>query len=79
MGSELTAPAVAGLAGKLDRVPELAGTPRTVTELPGGLTNHNYKVSTPDAAFVVVGAGHLVGPGSIVDLLREKGYRVEQL
>src|SRR6266480_2534617 len=53
VGSELTVPAVAGLAGKLDRVPELAGTPRTVTELPGGLTNHNYKVSTPDAAFVV--------------------------
>ena len=53
MGSELTAPAVAGLAGKLDRVPELAGTPRTVTELPGGLTNHNYKVSTPEGAFVV--------------------------
>jgi thiamine kinase-like enzyme len=53
VGSELTVPAVAGLAGKLDRVPELAGAPRTVTELPGGLTNHNYKVSTPDAAFVV--------------------------
>jgi uncharacterized protein YbaP (TraB family) len=26
----------------------------------------------------VVGAGHLVGPGSVVDLLRKKGYRVEQ-
>lgn len=52
MGSELTAPAGAGLAGKLDRVPELAGT-RTVTELPGGLTNHNYKVSTPEGTFVV--------------------------
>ena len=36
-------------------------------------------LKTPDTAFVVVGAGHLVGPGSIVDLLREKGYRVEQL
>lgn len=34
-------------------------------------TEHRY--------FVVVGAGHLVGPGSIVDLLRKKGYVVEQM
>jgi thiamine kinase-like enzyme len=47
------APVPAELAGPLDRVPELAGTPRTVTELPGGLTNRNYKVSTPAGAFVV--------------------------
>lgn len=29
--------------------------------------------------FVVVGAGHLIGNGSIVDLLRRAGYRVTQL
>lgn len=29
--------------------------------------------------FVVVGAGHLVGKGSIVDLLQQAGYRVRQL
>lgn len=34
-------------------------------------TKHRY--------FVVVGAGHLVGKGSIVDLLRKKGYVVEQM
>ena len=34
------------------RVPSLAGRPRVVTELPGGLTNRNYKVTTPDGAFV---------------------------
>jgi thiamine kinase-like enzyme len=34
------------------RVPSLARTPRVVTELPGGLTNRNYKVVTPDGAFV---------------------------
>ncbi|WP_298267048.1 TraB/GumN family protein [Geobacter sp.] len=28
--------------------------------------------------FVVVGAAHLVGPRGIVELLRRKGYRVEQ-
>jgi len=35
-----------------DRVPALAGTPRSVAALPGGLTNRNYKVTTPDGAFV---------------------------
>ncbi len=35
-----------------DRVPCLAGAPRTITPLPGGLTNRNYKVTTPDGCFV---------------------------
>jgi len=35
-----------------DRVPALAGTPRSVAALPGGLTNRNYKVTTPEGAFV---------------------------
>ena len=45
-----------------DRVPCLAGTPRTITPLPGGLTNRNYKVTTPDGAFVarVWAAGDLL-------------------
>jgi uncharacterized protein YbaP (TraB family) len=34
-------------------------------------SNENY--------LVIVGAGHLVGKESVVDLLRAKGYRVEQL
>jgi thiamine kinase-like enzyme len=36
----------------LARVPSLAGTPRQVTTLPGGLTNQNFKVATPDGVFV---------------------------
>jgi thiamine kinase-like enzyme len=36
----------------LDQTATLAGRPRTVTELPGGLTNRNYKVVTPAGAFV---------------------------
>lgn len=36
----------------LDRVPSLAGTPRRVQQLDGGLTNRNYKVSTPAGTFV---------------------------
>ncbi|MGH3930957.1 MAG: phosphotransferase [Pseudonocardiaceae bacterium] len=37
----------------LDRMPCTATRPRTVEDLPGGLTNRNLKVSTPDAAVVV--------------------------
>ena len=36
----------------LDRTEHLAARPRTVRELPGGLTNRNYQVTTPDGAFV---------------------------
>jgi thiamine kinase-like enzyme len=35
-----------------DRTASLAAKPRVVEELPGGLTNRNYKVTTPDGAFV---------------------------
>ena len=54
-GGLLGAPAAiaADLPSAFDRVPGLTGAPRTVTELPGGLTNRNYKVSTPQGSFVV--------------------------
>lgn len=32
-----------------------------------------------DQEFVLVGAGHLVGDGSVIDLLEAKGYKVEQM
>ena len=35
-----------------DQTAHLAARPRTVEELPGGLTNRNYKVTTPDGTFV---------------------------
>jgi thiamine kinase-like enzyme len=41
------------LAVLLDRMPCTAGRPRVVEDLPGGLTNRNLKVSTPDGAVVV--------------------------
>lgn len=34
---------------------------------------------TPDKEFILVGAGHLVGPDGIVSALRKKGYKVEKL
>ncbi len=36
-------------------------------------------LARPDTALVVVGAGHLVGDQSVVDLLRQAGYAVERL
>jgi thiamine kinase-like enzyme len=41
------------LEALLDRIPVLRGAPRTVVELPGGLTNQNLHVSTPEAGYVV--------------------------
>jgi thiamine kinase-like enzyme len=41
-----------GLAALFDQVPSLAGPPRSVQRLPGGLTNRNYKVTTPAGTFV---------------------------
>ena len=36
------------LHGALARLPSLAGDPRTVERLEGGLTNLNFKVTTPE-------------------------------
>jgi thiamine kinase-like enzyme len=41
-----------GLDVSLDRSASLRGRPRTVRQLPGGLTNRNYHVVTPDGAYV---------------------------
>ena len=32
----------------------------------------------PEDVFIVVGAGHLIGPESVIDLLKQKGYKVRQ-
>ena len=42
----------AQLDALLDQIPALAGRPRTLEELSGGLTNRNVKVTTPDGSFV---------------------------
>jgi uncharacterized protein YbaP (TraB family) len=36
-------------------------------------------LKTGQTYFVVVGAGHLIGDKGIIELLRRKGYRVQQL
>jgi thiamine kinase-like enzyme len=51
-GAGSPASPLADLDALFDRTASLAARPRTVEELPGGLTNRNYKVTTPDGAFV---------------------------
>ncbi|MEP6760641.1 MAG: choline/ethanolamine kinase family protein [Sporichthyaceae bacterium] len=53
--SSTTAPphVLARLHDLLDDLPALSGTPRTVEALDGGLTNFNFKVSTPERTAVV--------------------------
>ncbi|HEY7145963.1 MAG TPA: phosphotransferase [Streptosporangiaceae bacterium] len=63
---------VPDVSALLDRVPCLAGQPRQVEELAGGLTNRNYKVTTPRGAFVarVWAAG-----GDLLAIDRDNEYR----
>lgn len=42
----------AQLGEMFDQIPALAGKPRTMEDLSGGLTNRNVKVTTPDGVFV---------------------------
>lgn len=53
--------ALSDVEALLDSIPCTAGRPRHLEGLPGGLTNHNLKVTTPDGAVVV--RIPMVGPG----------------
>lgn len=56
----------------LARVPSLAGTPRQVTALHGGLTNQNFKVATPAGVFV---ARLFSEGGELLAIDRDREYR----
>jgi thiamine kinase-like enzyme len=56
----------------LARVPSLAGTPRQVSVLSGGLTNQNFKVTTPNGVFV---ARVLSDGGELLGIDRDHEYR----
>ena len=60
-------------AGLLDRVEVLRGRDCTVTELPGGLTNLNYKVVTSDGSYVARVFREGMEGGLAID--REREYR----
>jgi thiamine kinase-like enzyme len=59
-------------AALLARVPSLAREPRQVTALPGGLTNRNFKVTTPDGVFV---ARLFADGGQLLAIDRDHEYR----
>jgi thiamine kinase-like enzyme len=56
----------------LARVPSLARTPRQITVLPGGLTNQNFKVTTPDGVFV---ARFFSDGGDLLAIDRDREYQ----
>ena len=45
-------PTDAQLNDLLEELPALAGRPRQLEELSGGLTNRNVKITTPDGVYV---------------------------
>ena len=63
---------------------ELAATPGLAGPL---LHNRNrawvdalaLRLDRPGTTLVAVGVGHLVGPGSVIDLLRQRGFTVERI
>jgi thiamine kinase-like enzyme len=59
------------------RAPSLAGEPRVVTELPGGLTNRNYKITTPSGAYVAR-IWSATG-GDLLAIDRDNEYRNSQI
>ena len=69
-------PAPTGPEALLARVPSLARTPRQVAALPGGLTNQNFKVTTPDGQFV---ARVFADGEDLLAIDREREYRNSML
>jgi hypothetical protein len=63
----------ADLSALFDQVPSLAGSPRAMTELPGGLTNRNFKITTPNGTFVARVAS---GGSELLAIDPEKTYLV---
>jgi thiamine kinase-like enzyme len=71
--SELRAGTVSADAREIiGRVPSLAGSPRVIDELPGGLTNRNYKVTIPAGTFV---ARIWAGSGDLLAIDRDHEYQ----
>jgi thiamine kinase-like enzyme len=59
------------LGALFEQVPSLAGSPRSVQRLDGGLTNRNYKVTTPEGTFV---ARVWSGGGDFLAINRDHEY-----
>jgi len=68
----LATSAVEDLDVIFDQVPSIAARPRTVAELPGGLTNRNFKISTINGTFVARVAS---GGSELLAIDRQNEYR----
>ncbi len=55
-----------------DQVASISGGPRQVSELPGGLTNRNFKISTENGTFV---ARVAIGGSELLAIDRDREYR----
>lgn len=64
-------PTEPALDALFERLPALAGRPRQVQQLPGGLTNRNFKVTTPDRVYVARCSG--TGP-NLLGIDRDNEY-----
>src|SRR5215467_3003255 len=62
----------AALDAIFDQVPSVAGRPRTVSELPGGLTNRNFKITNINGSFVARVAS---GGSELLAIDRDNEYR----
>src|SRR5215469_16890005 len=62
----------AALDAIFDQVASIAGRPRTVSELPGGLTNRNFKITNVNGSFVARVAS---GGSELLAIDRENEYR----
>jgi thiamine kinase-like enzyme len=60
----------AALDALLDQLPLLAGKPRQVEDLAGGLTNRNVKVTTPTGVYVA----RCVDPANLLGIDRDQEY-----
>jgi thiamine kinase-like enzyme len=72
LDSSTAADQQASLDAVFDQVPSLASRPRTVTELPGGLTNRNFKITGENGAFVARVAS---GGSELLAIDRTNEYR----
>ncbi|MET0698252.1 MAG: phosphotransferase [Mycobacterium sp.] len=60
----------AALDALLEQLPQLAGQPRRVEDLAGGLTNRNVKVTTPNGVYVA----RCVDPANLLGIDRDQEY-----
>jgi uncharacterized protein YbaP (TraB family) len=59
--------------------PRVATLPRAVTVALDGSRSFHPELEKTGGAFVAIGAGHLVGPRSVTELLRSRGWKITRV